>query len=235
MCVCVCRKADGQNPGAITLTMEPGALLGAYTTHSFGESPSEENASRLSQILEECPHPKYSLSEKACTGILNRAARRGKELPPELKAALEAQSAFRNAPVNQGGAKDSSCRMSEQADCQPKNSKTYSIQGNTIDRDVKQNGGGISTDTAHTLNGTDRHGVFAVDCRNGTENPTINGTLQAKSTGGQGVNFQNVVRTPYNHLASISDKAKMPVGSGTEGNKPLPFAAAEEETISHVR
>ena len=95
--------------------------------------------------------------------------------------------------------------------------------------------GGISTDTAHTLNGTDRHGVFAVDCRNGTENPTINGTLQAKSTGGQGVNFQNVVRTPYNHLASISDKAKMPVGSGTEGNKPLPFAAAEEETISHVR
>jgi hypothetical protein len=46
----------------------------------------------LSQILEDSPHPKYSLSAKACQGILNRAAKRGKELPPELKAALEAQA-----------------------------------------------------------------------------------------------------------------------------------------------
>ena len=36
--------------------------------------------------------------------------------------------------------------------------------------------------------------VAAVDCRNGKENESINGTLQAKSTGGIGVNFQNVVR-----------------------------------------
>ena len=33
----------------------------------------------------------------------------------------------------------------------------------------------------------------AVDCRNGTESD-INGTFQAKSTGGTGVNFNNVVR-----------------------------------------
>ena len=71
---------------------EPGALLGEYMTRSFGESPSEENASRLSQILEDSPLPKYSLSAKACIGILNRAERRGKELPKELKAALIAQS-----------------------------------------------------------------------------------------------------------------------------------------------
>ena len=32
----------------------------------------------------------------------------------------------------------------------------------------------------------------AVDCRNGTENPEINGTLQAKSSGGTSVNLQNV-------------------------------------------
>jgi hypothetical protein len=37
--------------------------------------------------------------------------------------------------------------------------------------------------------------VAAVDCRNGTENPDINGTLQAKSTGGTGTNFNNVCRT----------------------------------------
>ena len=73
--------------------MVNGALLGEFTTHSFGECPREENASRLSQILEDSPLPKYSLSAKACQGILNRAERRGKELPAKLKAALEAQSA----------------------------------------------------------------------------------------------------------------------------------------------
>lgn len=36
---------------------------------------------------------------------------------------------------------------------------SWSIQGNTIDRDTKQNGGGISQDVAHTLDAADRHGV----------------------------------------------------------------------------
>ena len=36
--------------------------------------------------------------------------------------------------------------------------------------------------------------VCAVDCRNGTENPETNGTLQAKSTGCQSLNLNNVVR-----------------------------------------
>ena len=47
-------------------------------------------------------------------------------------------------------------------------------------------------DTMH-----DAQAVFccaAVDCRNGTENPEINGTLQAKSTGGSSLNLQNVCR-----------------------------------------
>ncbi len=33
----------------------------------------------------------------------------------------------------------------------------YSIQGNTVDREAKQNGMGVSKDVAHTLNATDRH------------------------------------------------------------------------------
>lgn len=36
--------------------------------------------------------------------------------------------------------------------------------------------------------------VTAVDCRNGTENPDVNGTLQAKSSGGMSLNLQNTVR-----------------------------------------
>ena len=62
-----------------------------YSTHSFGESHSVAVESRLSQILEDTPHPKYSLSAKAVRGILRRAEQRGKELPTELKAALIAQ------------------------------------------------------------------------------------------------------------------------------------------------
>lgn len=88
VCLCVYQTEDGQNPGATTLRMASGQLLGDYTMHSFGESPSEENASRLSQILEDSPPPKYCLSARACEGILRRAEKRGKDLPTELKEAL---------------------------------------------------------------------------------------------------------------------------------------------------
>lgn len=43
-------------------------------------------------------------------------------------------------------------------------------------------------------NGNERTVVCAVDCRNGVENPDINGTLQSKPNGGMSLNLQNVVR-----------------------------------------
>ena len=76
-----------------------GALLGEYTMHSFGECPKEENVSRLSAIMEECPHLRYSLSAKACQGILNRAERRGKKLPEQLEAALRFQSTTKQQDI----------------------------------------------------------------------------------------------------------------------------------------
>ena len=90
--MCLCLKRSGLGADASTMTWVDGALLGEYTMHSFGESPSEENASLLSQILEDSAHPKYSLSEKACAGILNRANRRGKKLPEQLEQALMNQA-----------------------------------------------------------------------------------------------------------------------------------------------
>jgi DNA (cytosine-5)-methyltransferase 1 len=70
---------------------------------------------------------------------------------------------------------------------------------------------GINGDIAGTLDasyykgcgerqGIEREVVLAVDCRNGTEDPNVNGTLQAKSNGGWNYNSNNVVRekaTPY--------------------------------------
>src|SRR5574344_2444865 len=88
------QTGNGQMPGASWET--DGLSLGEYTTRSFGEAPSVAVESRLSQILEDNPHPKYFLSAKACLGILRRAERRGKELPPMLKTALIRQSVLTN-------------------------------------------------------------------------------------------------------------------------------------------
>jgi hypothetical protein len=65
--------------------------LGECLTPVYGESPSAAVASFLWQVLERDVPAKYSLSKKACEGILRRAQKRGKELPPMLREALEAQ------------------------------------------------------------------------------------------------------------------------------------------------
>lgn len=88
-----CLKKAGTPGGATTMKWEDdGAWLGECMTRNTGESPNVAVVSRLSQILEETPQAKYSLSAKACQGILRRAERRGKDLPPTLKAALLMQS-----------------------------------------------------------------------------------------------------------------------------------------------
>ena len=99
---------DGPMPDASAVwvtAVPPFPCAGDYTTHSFGEQPSMlmaecslpelpngVNVSRLSQILQDSAPQKYYLSARACQGILNRASRRGKELPKELRDVLEQQA-----------------------------------------------------------------------------------------------------------------------------------------------
>ena len=71
---------------------DDGAWLGECMTRNTGESHNAAVVSRLLQILEETPQEKYSLSAKACQGILRRAERRGKKLPEALERALTAQA-----------------------------------------------------------------------------------------------------------------------------------------------
>lgn len=92
---------DGQQPDASPIWEENGALRGEFSMHSFGECPSVESASHLSAILEDSPHPKYSLSAKACLGILRRAERRGKPLPDRLRRALERKAALYPSTIKQ--------------------------------------------------------------------------------------------------------------------------------------
>lgn len=66
--------------------------LGELWTLNTGVSPSAAKESSLSQILQGEVPRKYYLSRTACLGILRRAKARGKELPPQLKRALEIQA-----------------------------------------------------------------------------------------------------------------------------------------------
>ena len=289
--LCLYLKRDGPQADASWVT--DGALLGVYSMHSFGECPRDGVESCLSQILEDNPHPKYYLSAKACQGILNRAARRGKDLPEALKAALLMQS--ESGGGCDGGGKGALVQKELFGTLGCNNDQTvFCLQGNGIDRadTAGCNGKGWKEDICYTLNTIDRpavcagfsahlgakaHGigyaveqsptissqrhdatildmshacdvvrdcggiapslqarmgtggnqvpltyqmrgfgdycegdvassckqrdfkgstdlVCAVDCRNGTENPNINGTLQAKESGGSSLNLNNVCR-----------------------------------------
>jgi len=64
------------------------ASHGKYTMRVIGAYPNEERESTLSQVLQMNAPEKYSLSPKACAGIIRRAEKRGKELPDMLKEAL---------------------------------------------------------------------------------------------------------------------------------------------------
>ena len=67
-----------------------GSHIGCLTLSTL-ESPKEGVESLLSDILETGDLPqRFYLSPLACQGILRRADKRGKALPPLLQAALEA-------------------------------------------------------------------------------------------------------------------------------------------------
>ncbi len=81
------RRKDGHTQ---TVTSETdGVLLTEFSTLNTSERLNGEEGCTLSSILEVNVPGKYYLSSTACEGILRRAERRGKELPPMLKEALE--------------------------------------------------------------------------------------------------------------------------------------------------
>ena len=61
---------------------------GDFSTVNISVWPNDGAACSLSAILEANPATRYSLSPRACAGILRRAEKRGKVLPPMLEEAL---------------------------------------------------------------------------------------------------------------------------------------------------
>ncbi len=84
--------ANGQTPEWLNATSVKSH--GESLTLNIGESPNADVGSSLSRILQpmtDVPE-KYYLSPRACAGVLRRAQERGKELPEELRIALERQA-----------------------------------------------------------------------------------------------------------------------------------------------
>lgn len=196
-----CLKRAGLPGGDTTMRWEDdGAWCGALMTRNTGEKPSETavqemcsvwgphsvaEESRLSQILEETPLPKYNLTAKACQGILRRAERRGKDLPKLLKEVLIRKSqgaspqerteapAPTEAPTSyavrirggcDGGGKGALVQTEKSGTLGTGNDQTiFCLQGNGIDRadTAGCNGKGWREDACYTLNTIDRPAVCA--------------------------------------------------------------------------
>ena len=74
-----------------------GGHTGCWTLNG-SEWPNAVAVCSLSDVLETGQVPqRFYLSQKACAGILRRAEKRGKELPPMLKKALESVQQSPNA------------------------------------------------------------------------------------------------------------------------------------------
>lgn len=81
---------DGTLPSSFQGWKSSGmAWRGALLTLNTSVWPKDASVCSLSEVLETSVARKYFLSPKAAAGILRRAEKRGKELPPQLKAALE--------------------------------------------------------------------------------------------------------------------------------------------------
>jgi hypothetical protein len=83
----------GSPTGFLTLNMSEWTALDGLSLNDAG-------VCSLSDILETGDVPqRYFLSERACRGILRRAANRGKELPPALCEALLSASTCTTPPT----------------------------------------------------------------------------------------------------------------------------------------
>lgn len=207
-CMFLDLRAKGRPTNLLGDTLDPlwemdGLSRGERSMPNTGEFPSVVVESTLSEILEANAPEKYYLSAKACEGILRRAERRGKELPPMLKTALE-QTLERETPSeNQGGiaivepvvydganvtspinkSKPRSGDPCHTLSTDSRNYAVYCLQGNGIDRadTAGCNGKGWKQDSCYTLNTIDRPAVaYATDIGFFNSQENVSPTLLAR-------------------------------------------------------
>ena len=80
---------QGQDGQTLVMCIQPALSRGESSMLNTSELPNDAVGCLLWQVLDREVSPRYSLSAKACAGILRRAEARKKTLPPTLKVALE--------------------------------------------------------------------------------------------------------------------------------------------------
>ena len=82
---------QGRNGKTLVVCLAPKEQSrGVSLMPNISEWPNDADVCLLSQVLEKGSIPqKFFLSAKACAGILRRAEKRGRSLPPLLQTALE--------------------------------------------------------------------------------------------------------------------------------------------------
>ena len=71
-----------------------GALLGEYMMHSFGESPKEENVSRLSQILEGGAAPEILFERESVSGDFETSLKQGQGTSTDTKSGVDKTESY---------------------------------------------------------------------------------------------------------------------------------------------
>lgn len=129
---------------------------------SEGRYRNAAGASSLSEVLVARAPQTYSLSARACEGIIRRAEKRGKPLPSILRDALEwviARDSSTTREAQRGGVGyEPGQSPTLTADChQP---AIVSLQSDGTSSNGNQNGCGYNDDgSAYTVNGRDKQAV----------------------------------------------------------------------------
>ena len=91
---CVSRAESSGGRTKVWLKGHGHGRHGGFSMLNTSDWPNDAAVCSLSSVLEKGPIPqRYYLSARACAGILRRAEKRGRELPPALQEALAAVAA----------------------------------------------------------------------------------------------------------------------------------------------
>lgn len=93
-----CPRTGGDPQDCVSALSAPQS--GGCLTLNTSEFHSDAVVSSLSLVLETNVDSRYLLSEKSARGILRRAGRRNRQLPPLLRAALEATAGGENSSTD---------------------------------------------------------------------------------------------------------------------------------------
>ena len=160
----------GTGGGNVPMVMEPVVFRKGTRPHSVDEAQKWEEAdvantlntfdqgeSRASELVVEAQG--VDLYNQALTGSVSKTLNAVRSDADHTPCVIVSQGINGDVAGTLDASYYKGCGMRQGTEREVVAVPVYSLQGNTIDRDAKQNGSGVCEGTAHTLNAVDRHGV----------------------------------------------------------------------------